>query len=76
MFDLLNIVLVEPRFPENIGSVARASANFGSAPISLVKPEMWEIEKASPLATKQGLRLLEQIQVFDSVEKAIRDCVF
>lgn len=49
MFDLLNIVLVEPRFPENIGSVARASANFGSAPISLVKPEMWEIEKASPL---------------------------
>ena len=76
MFDLLNIVLVEPRFPENIGSVARASANFGSAPISLVKPEMWEIEKASPLATKQGLRLLEQIRVFDSVEKAIQDCIF
>lgn len=76
MFDLLNIVLVEPRFPENIGSVARASANFGSAPISLVNPEMWEIEKASPLATKQGLRLLEQIRVFDSVEKAIQDCVF
>lgn len=73
MFNLLNIVLVETRFPENIGAVARASANFGSAPISLVNPEMWEIEKAKPLATKQGIMLLENIQVYKTLDKAITE---
>ncbi len=73
MFNLLNIVLVETRFPENIGAVARASANFGSAPISLVNPEMWEIEKAKPLATKQGIILLENINVYPTLDKAISE---
>ncbi len=76
MFDFLHLILVETRFPENIGSAARASANFGSAPLSLVKPEMWDLEKASPLATKQGIKLLEKVQVFDTVQDAIKDCVF
>ena len=75
MFNLLNIVLVETRFPENIGAVARASANFGSAPISLVNPEMWEIEKAKPLATKQGIMLLENIQVYKTLDKAITESI-
>lgn len=76
MFDLLNIVLVETRFPENIGSAARASANFGSASLSLVKPEMWEIGKAVPLATKQGTKLLENIRVFETLQEAVKDSVF
>lgn len=76
MFDNLHLILVETRFPENIGSAARASANFGSAPITLVRPEMWDIKKASPLATKQGMELLEHVQVFDSVEEAVKDCIF
>lgn len=76
IFNFLHIILVETRFPENIGSVARASANFGSAPISLVRPEMWQREKATPLATKQGIKLLEEVHVFDTVEDAIKDCVF
>lgn len=76
MFDFLHIILVETRFPENIGSAARASANFGSASILLVKPEMWQIEKASPLATKQGIKLLNEVQVFDTVQDAVKDCVF
>lgn len=75
MFDLLNIVLVETRFPENIGSAARASANFGSASLSLVKPEMWEIEKAIPLATRQGTKLLENVRVFETLQEAVRDSV-
>lgn len=76
VFDFLHIILVETRFPENIGSAARASANFGSAPISLVKPEMWNKEKASPLATKQGIKLLDEVQVFDTVGDAVKNCVF
>lgn len=76
MFEFLNVILVETRFPENIGSAARASANFGSAPLSLVKPEMWDIEKAKPLATRQGTVLLEKIRVFDTLQEAVKDSVF
>lgn len=76
MLEHLNIVLVETRFPENIGAAARASANFGSAPLSLVQPEMWDLEKAKPMATRQGTQLLEKIQVFETLDQAVRDSVF
>ena len=35
----LRLVLVRTRFPENVGTAARASANFGHAPLYLVTPE-------------------------------------
>lgn len=75
MFEFLNIVLVETRFPENIGSAARASANFGSASLSLVQPEMWDIEKAKPLATKQGTLLLEKAKVYATLQEAVKNSV-
>lgn len=71
MLSNLNIVLVETRFPENIGAVARASANYGSAPLHLVQPERWDKEKALPLATKQGKELLENIKIHENVQKAV-----
>ncbi len=71
MLENLNIVLVETRFPENIGAVARASANFGSSPLHLVQPERWDKEKAVPLATKQGVELLDSIQIHESLAKAV-----
>lgn len=70
----LKIVLVGTRFPENIGSAARASANFGHASITLVSPEMWDIKKALPLATRQGEPLLEHITIVDTLQEAIDDC--
>ena len=53
----VRVVLVEPRFPENIGMAARACANMGIGRLSLVAPELWEPEhqeKALPLSTYQG----------------------
>ena len=70
----LKIVLVGTRFPENIGSAARASANFGHASITLVAPEMWDIKKALPLATRQGEPILERITIVDTLQEAIADC--
>ena len=71
MLENLHIVLVETRFPENIGAVARASANFGNAPLHLVQPERWDKEKAIPLATKQGIELLDCIKIHENLAKAI-----
>ena len=52
--DLLQVVLVQTRFPENIGMAARACVNMGSHSIRLVAPERWDREKARPLATPKG----------------------
>ena len=76
MLENLHIILVETRFPENIGAAARASANFGNAPLHLVQPERWDKEKALPLATKQGLELLDTIQIHESLAKAVAHTTF
>ena len=56
----LVVVLVRTRFPENVGAVARACLNMGVAEIRLVTPELWDIEKALPMATLHARHLLER----------------
>ena len=55
--------------------VARAMANMGASDLVLVKPERWEKEKAAPLATTQGLPLLDSARVEESLENALSSCV-
>ena len=54
MLDSLTIILFRPKFPENVGGVARACANLGCSALSLVAPRNWDPEKAKPMATPQG----------------------
>ncbi len=67
----LDVLLVKSRFPENVGMVARACANMGADSISLVQPELWNIEKAMPLATARGKDILENIRLYSSLTQAI-----
>ncbi len=76
MLRSLHIILVETRFPENIGAVARASANFGNAALHLVQPERWDKEKALPLATKQGIELLDSIKIHENLANAVSHTSF
>ena len=69
----LHVVLVRPRFPENIGMAARACANMGVERITLVAPERWDIDKARPLATPQAETLLRRIQVVPVLAEALAD---
>ena len=53
----LRLVLVRTRFPENVGTAARASANFGHAPLFLIDPERCGESgkaRAMPLADGSG----------------------
>ena len=70
----LRIVLVRTNFPENIGMAARASANFGHAPLYLASPRRWNYEKALPTATSQGQPLLDTITVTESLQDAVAPC--
>lgn len=80
--ELLNaarVVLVKPRFPENIGMAARACANMGLGRLCLVQPELWEPEhqeKALSLATSQGEALVREAACFASLAEAVADCHF
>ena len=75
MLHNLSVVLVRPRFPENIGMVARAMANMGASDLVLVNPERWEKDKAAPLATPQGMALLDSARLEESLEAALAPCV-
>src|SRR6476646_951087 len=67
------VILVEPQLADNIGAAARAMANFGLTRLRLVKPrEGWPAERAYVVASGAH-RILDQVQVYDSVEAAIGD---
>ena len=67
------VILVEPQLADNIGAAARAMANFGLSRLRLVNPrEGWPAERAWVMASGAH-RILDQVQVYDSVEAAIGD---
>jgi tRNA/rRNA methyltransferase len=68
------VVLVEPQLGENIGSAARAMANFGLSKLRLVKPRQgWPIEKAHVMAAGAD-RVLEAATLYESAADAVADC--
>ncbi|ABB37775.1 tRNA/rRNA methyltransferase (SpoU) [Oleidesulfovibrio alaskensis G20] len=71
MLENVAVVLVEPRFPENIGMVARACANMGVNELVVVAPERWNPEKSVPLATPKGVPVLESVRHEDTLAAAL-----
>lgn len=68
----ISIILVEPEIGENIGAAARALKNMGFSDLRLVKPvKDWE-DRAWFMATFARAEL-KKIQVFDSLEEAVKD---
>lgn len=68
------VVLVEPQMAENIGTTARAMANFGLTRLRLVAPrDGWPNPRAYPAASGAD-RILDQAELFPSLEAALADC--
>lgn len=71
-----SIVLVEPQGPLNIGSICRAMANFGFNDLRLVNPQTDHLcDDARRMAVK-ATPLLEEAQIFTSLNEALADCHF
>ncbi|HTJ31539.1 MAG TPA: RNA methyltransferase [Acidobacteriaceae bacterium] len=68
--DCLDVLLVSPRNPLNIGAAARAMANFGFSRLSIVAPfaNNWMEAKSAVGAPD----LLRHAQVFDTLAEAVR----
>lgn len=74
LLEQMMVVLVRPRFPENIGAAARAVANLGLGGLRVVAPErLWE-KPMRRLATEAGAAVLEGMEVFPDLEDALADC--
>ena len=72
--DNLTVVLVEPRGERNIGSVARAMANFGMTDLRLVAPKVDHLhDEARKMAVKASV-LLEQATLYPDLQTALGDC--
>src|SRR4051812_34147510 len=68
------VVLVEPQLGDNIGAAARAMANFGLSRLRLVKPrDGWPNPRAW-IAASGADRVLDEAELFDTLEAAIADC--
>lgn len=69
----ITIILVRPQTPGNIGSVARAMRNMGLHRLALVQPARFPHPEARMMACNAE-SLLQQAQVYDSLEEAVATC--
>lgn len=76
MLENIAVVLFRPKYPENIGSVARACLNMGCHQIILVDPWNWNFDKALPLATHHAQHLLEGIKICPTLTEALAPFAF
>ncbi|MFO8086053.1 MAG: RNA methyltransferase [Desulfobacterales bacterium] len=67
----IGIILHRPRYPENIGSAARAIRNMGIGELVVVQPENYDIEKVLKLATHAARDVAEKIRVYDDLNSAL-----
>ena len=67
------IILVEPQLGENIGTAARAMANFGLWDLRLVNPrDGWPNEKAVAAASRAD-HVIDRVRVFPTLGEAVAD---
>jgi tRNA/rRNA methyltransferase len=68
------VVLVEPQLAENIGTSARAMANFGLRCLRLVAPREDPLSPRARAAASGADQILEQALQYPSLKAAIADC--
>ncbi len=73
-FSNLKVILVEPKGPLNVGSVARLCSNFEVEELRIVSPkcDIFSLE-AKKMALK-GQKYIDHCKIFDNLEQAIFDC--
>lgn len=74
MLEELVVVLFRPKYPENIGSAARACLNMGVSELVVVDPYNFNMEKALPLATAHARHILETARIVDTLAEAVDGC--
>jgi tRNA/rRNA methyltransferase len=69
--DNISIVLLRPRYSENIGAVARAMRNMGIQQLLIVDPQNFDMSKALKLATHFASDIIEKSKFYPSLIEAL-----
>lgn len=64
------LILVRPKYPENIGAAARIACNFGFGEITVVADEPPEQERMLKMATHKAAPMIEQLCLVSSSSEA------
>ncbi len=72
--DNIVVVLVEPQGSLNIGSVARAMANFGFGELRLVNPQTDHLNDEARRMAVKAASVLEHATLYPDLRAALRDC--
>jgi len=67
----ITIVLNKPKYPGNVGSVARCAGNMGIEKISLVGNRALAVEEMKQMATHFAAGIVARIQHFDQLDEAL-----
>lgn len=70
------IVLVEPQLGENIGTAARAMANFGVTDLRLVAPRDGWPNKKARAASSGAAHVIDNARVYATLDEAVDDLAF
>jgi tRNA/rRNA methyltransferase len=71
LLDNVAIVLMEPKYPENIGAAARCAMNMGISQLIIVRREEPDREKMLKMATHKAAHLIDSLQHFQELEQAL-----
>lgn len=69
--DNIAVILDKPKYPENIGSVARCARNMGVPKIICVNPLNPDQEKMLKMATHEAAQLIEGMEIHSTLESAL-----
>jgi len=69
----ITIVLQRPRYPENIGSAARAVSNMGIGQLWVVDPENYDLAQVNKLATHAAAAVVAGIRIFPDLKTALAE---
>lgn len=65
------IVLVQPKFAENIGAAARSAYNMGLSRLILVRNEMPNYEDMAKMATHNAVHLIDSMEIHSNIADAL-----
>jgi len=71
LLDNLTIVLVRPKYPENIGAAARIAKNMGISRLIIIRDESPDLERVRKMATHHAVDLVENMQIHPTVTDAL-----
>jgi tRNA/rRNA methyltransferase len=69
--DNITLVLHHPRYPENIGSVARAMCNMGFNRLVIIDPPNFDLDKILKLATHAASDIIDKMSIYTGLKDAL-----